>query len=386
VSQLRYAAFELVVVADGPGRAALRGLPQAAPAKIVPCDQPGIAAARNLGIAAAAGEIVAFLDDDAVPEPSWLRYLAAPFADPEVAAAGGYVLGRNGISWQWQGRTVDRQGQTDALDIVDTAPRLLQARPGLAIKTEGTNMAVRRSVLQELGGFNPAYSFYLDETDLNMRLAARHAVTAVLPLAQVHHGFLASERRRPDRVPLDLTEIGASWSVFLQSHCPADQRGMAWQKLAAAERRRLLGFMVRGLLEPRDVRRLMRQLQAGHAAGPSRPPSPASAAPEWPAPFQPYPVSRAGSVLIGGRIWSRPGLRRKARQMVETGRIVTLICLSPTPQFHRVRYTTDGVWEQNGGLFGKSVRSQRLFSMHSLRGRLQDEADRVRLLRLLDYA
>ncbi|MCB2152739.1 MAG: glycosyltransferase, partial [Rhodobacteraceae bacterium] len=58
--------------------------------------------ARNLGLAAAAGEIVAFIDDDAVPEPRWLARLTAPFADPGIAAAGGFVVGRNGISFQWR--------------------------------------------------------------------------------------------------------------------------------------------------------------------------------------------------------------------------------------------------------------------------------------------
>jgi len=60
-------------------------------------------------------------------------------------------------------------------------------------------MAVRRSVLADLGGFDPRFRFYLDETDLNLRLAARGLYTALVPLAQVHHGFHASARRRKDR-------------------------------------------------------------------------------------------------------------------------------------------------------------------------------------------
>ena len=77
-------------------------------------------------------------------------------------------------------------------------------------------MAVRRDVLAALGGFDPAYHFYLDETDLNMRLAQAGHATALCPRALVHHGFAASTRRRKDRVPADLFDIGASWAVF----CP----------------------------------------------------------------------------------------------------------------------------------------------------------------------
>ncbi|MCB2123539.1 MAG: glycosyltransferase, partial [Rhodobacteraceae bacterium] len=68
--------------------------------------------ARNLGLAAAAGEIVAFIDDDAVPEPRWLARLTAPFADPGIAAAGGFVVGRNGISFQWRASCADSHGRS----------------------------------------------------------------------------------------------------------------------------------------------------------------------------------------------------------------------------------------------------------------------------------
>ena len=77
--------FEVVVVADPAGIAAAQGFA----AKTVVYDEPNISAARNLGIAQAAGGIVAFIDDDAVPEPTWLSRLSAPFVDAQVIAATG---------------------------------------------------------------------------------------------------------------------------------------------------------------------------------------------------------------------------------------------------------------------------------------------------------
>jgi len=89
VSQLQFAPFEIVVVADPVGLEAAQKLPFANDLKLVPFDEANISAARNLGLTHAAGEIVAFIDDDAVPKSTWLRHLTAPVACVEVAAMGG---------------------------------------------------------------------------------------------------------------------------------------------------------------------------------------------------------------------------------------------------------------------------------------------------------
>ncbi|MCX7301776.1 MAG: glycosyltransferase [Rhodobacterales bacterium] len=373
-AQLRYPNLEVVVVADPPGLAALSAAGWSNRIKTIPFDTPNISAARNLGLTAA-GEIVAFLDDDAVPEPTWLTHLTAPFADPTVMAATGFVLARNGISFQWQARDARPDGSSHPLTVDHRTPTILNPSGANAIKTEGTNMAFRRTTLAALGGFDPVFRFYLDETDLNLRLMAR---TAVVPLAQVHHGFSPSDRRHPDRTPRDLHEIGASLAAFLRKHHKGDPQPVYLQE-RADQRRRLLTHMVAGRLEPRDVNRLLATFDTGWQDGMTRP---LTSLPPIPSPTQPFlPLSTPTGphdLLSARRLRT---IAPRAKALINQGHTVTAVILSPTARPHRVRFQSEGYWLQTGGLFGKSLRTDPPFRFWHFRDRVEREFRRVALIR-----
>ncbi|MEL6621129.1 MAG: glycosyltransferase [Pseudomonadota bacterium] len=384
LSQLRYPRFEVVIVADPAGLMAVRGMACAEHLKLVEFDRPNISEARNAGISEAAGDIVAFVDDDAVPEPSWLQYLVAPFAKDHVAAAGGFVRGRNGISYQWRARSVDRQGRAVPLEVNPQRVTILAPRGQRATKTEGTNMAVRRDVLVDLEGFDPGFSFFLDETDLNLRLMQAGLSTAIVPQAEVHHGFAASLRRRHDRVPRDLFDIGSSWAVFQRKYIRESARADHWRTLRQTERARALGHMVAGRLQPRDVRHLLRRLDQGYTQGMSRKRGGGQVSRRSASAFKPFPVSGGQSIVLSGRIHQRAALRSEAVEQVRAGHIVTLILLSPTALYHRVRFAPHGYWEQTGGMFGRSERDAPLFRLQSFSMRVERESRRVAKQRLID--
>ncbi len=377
LSQLQYGSFEIVVIADRMGCEAARRTEFAEALKIEEFARANISAARNTGIALAAGDIVAFIDDDAVPEPSWLQHLIAPF-ESGAHATGGFVRGRNGISFQWKARIVDPQGHAHTAEAENlTPPR------GGAIKTEGTNMAVRRDTLVALGGFDPAYRFFLDETDLNMRLSLQSLKTVIVPHAEVHHGFEASERRRGDRVPTNLFEIGASWAVFQRKFIPEDQHVSHRAKIEHLERNRLVRHLISGGLEPADLNALMSGLKDGFVDGSQREHSKYSQLGDPRSQYRPFPArERTGKVLV--KHWlKRHAARLEAQKLAQSGHIVTLLLLSRTIVRHRVYFDPRGFWEQSGGVYGKSDRDSSSVQLISLKSRAEREVNRVQAVRLI---
>lgn len=381
VRQQDHPLVELVVVADPATVDRLRAT--GLPARLVVFDQPNLAAARNEGLALAAGEVAAFLDDDAVPEPTWLSRLVAPFADPAVVASTGFVRGRNGFAFQWRAIEVDAAGQDHPIDV----PQGISLHAGThdrAIKTQGTNCAFRRDAVLAIGGFDPALRFYLDEADLNLRLAG-HGLTAVVPAAEVHHAYAASALRRADRAPLSLFEIGASTAVFLRRHLPDGDHAAHLADLRQSQKARLVRLMVEGGLEPRDIGRLLATLDAGINDGGKRPLRPLTPLARTEAPFLPLPdmVPRPGR-LIAGRVWQARRCRRQAQAAAARGDIVTLLLLGPTARPHRIAFDPAGYWVQRGGLFGRGDRSGGLIQPWTWRARVAAEARRIRACRPID--
>ncbi|MDW4498009.1 glycosyltransferase [Sulfitobacter sp. D35] len=379
LSRLQDVCFEIVVVADPAGVTRAASLPFADDLKIVAFDVPNISAARNLGISHASGEIVAFIDDDAVPEPGWLSELVVEFESPGVDAATGYVRGRNGISFQWRARGVDDAGRAVALGkgVVDTVSTVA------AVKLEGTNMALRRQVLVEMGGFDERLHYFLDETELSLRLARAGRVTAVVPTAQVHHRMAANRVRTARRVPRDLFDIGAGWAILHGTHLAASRRARALAEMREHQRARLLRHMAAGTIEPRDVKRLLRRFDAGAKEGQGREIFSEHAPGPPLARFRQFPAPARRAQVIAGRVWSRGRLRREAVKSAARGDNVTLIELSPTALYHRVRYQPEGYWLHTGGLFGRSLRSAPILAWYRHATRVSKECMRIRAERRL---
>lgn len=246
---------------------------------------------------------------------------------------------------------------------------------------EGTNMAIRRHALVRAGGFDSAFRFLFDDADMALRLTEDGAATAVVPLAQVHHAFAGSARRKADRTPTDLFEIGRSLAIFLRKHDGgrAPEGGLIARR--DEERRRLVRSMVDGRLMPGDVGRLLGTYDAGACAGLT---ASFGQHVDLDAGAQQRPVPKAvpgRPLVLSGPWYETRRLRGAAAAEARKGAVPSLIVLSPTTLYHRVRYDPAGYWEQQGGWFGRSVRSGAVFRPVSLAARVAQEVARVAKVR-----
>lgn len=158
-----YPAFEVVVVDNAPTSDAVRVLVEARQSRInyryAVEPRGGLSWARNAGIAAAFGEIVAFLDDDEEPDPNWLAGLATGFArgDDIGCVTGIIVPARLDTQVEWwfeaAGGHSKGRGFTSAIFSRHGPQSPLYPLPPFGA---GGNMAFRREALARIGGFDVA--------------------------------------------------------------------------------------------------------------------------------------------------------------------------------------------------------------------------------------
>jgi glycosyltransferase involved in cell wall biosynthesis len=202
--QLTFPRVEVVVV-DGPSTDGTGELLDrwGASIKRRACPEPNLSMSRNIGIAAASGDVVAFIDDDGIPEPTWLDELIDLYDSDDVGGAGGVVFDHTGATYQCRFNSCNRLGEAsidhdEPLDERWCFPGSMRF-PYLI----GTNSSFRRSALIEVGGFDEEYEYYLDETDVCLRLVDAGYLLVQSPGAPVHHKFLPSGVRNAGRVVVD---------------------------------------------------------------------------------------------------------------------------------------------------------------------------------------
>lgn len=138
--------FEILVVDNGSDDATAQ-LAAAFPVTVISEPRTGRAVARNTGIQSASGDILAFIDADCIPRPSWLRELLAGSDDAEYACFVGEIVPLKGSGTV--SRYVHERGLICQLRLLSQAPPV--AATG--------NIAYRRDVFNTIGMFDETFEF-----------------------------------------------------------------------------------------------------------------------------------------------------------------------------------------------------------------------------------
>lgn len=149
--------------------------------KVLRASRPGLSLARNAGVGASSGALIVFLDDDVILGEGYLERVRAHFAvsNDRVGVVSGRILRQNPEDSLYGCQLSRRHREFGRRAIL---------RPGLI---QGANLAARRSVFDDVGGFDPELGagarFRCEDVDFVARALERGWRVVYDPDVVVHH-------------------------------------------------------------------------------------------------------------------------------------------------------------------------------------------------------
>lgn len=193
LSRLNYKKFEVIVI-NGPSTDDTERVLKMYrdTIKVGKNELANLSVSRNMGIALAGGDIVAFIDDDAIPDVMWLDDIVSLYEDASVGGAGGKVIGPGDDHFQFENGYVDIWGNADVHCSHSDYNDPNGDRYNMML---GTNCTFLRRALVEAGGFDEYYDYFHDESDMCLRIVRAGYAIRNHRRAYIHHEYAKSHIR-----------------------------------------------------------------------------------------------------------------------------------------------------------------------------------------------
>lgn len=179
--------------------------------------QQGLSYARNRGIKEASHEIIAYIDDDATTGKNYVRNLIQAFENnPGFDALGGKVepIYETGFVPKWMSKYLF--GIVSKVDYGEREREFPKKFP------TGCNMAFKKNILENIGGFNTDIVYRGDEKYVFLKLKENNIKVLYAPSVFVKH-FIEEIRISPEHVDKISKSIGASEKLRLKSKTKKDR-------------------------------------------------------------------------------------------------------------------------------------------------------------------
>lgn len=175
----------------------------------------GFAIANNQGAQAAAGEYVAFLNNDMKVDKNWLAELVKPInKDSEVVCAGSKVLSIDGKNLDFAGSMINFEGKGFQVDYGLSVDKDTHRQNSFVPFVNGGAMIVKKDVFINSGGFDEDFFAYYEDVDLGWRLWVLGYRVLFVPGSVVYHVHHGTSKIFSDDKLRFLKERNALYSVF----------------------------------------------------------------------------------------------------------------------------------------------------------------------------
>jgi glycosyltransferase involved in cell wall biosynthesis len=243
-SQRGAGGFEIIVVDNGSTDRTVE-IARGTGVKVLHQPVRGPSAARNLGLAQAQAEIVVFTDADTIPTQRWLASLLSAFADSQTIQATGPIFG-------WQPVT-GAERFASARKVFDCENTARHPRHPFA---HGMNLAVRRSIAMDIGGWDETMGSG-EDVDFSLRLRKKYGST----ICFVDQAILFHKHRSSDEALWKQARWHGTGYALVQRRHPEALPWPAWRFAAV----RISLFMLRAAAPFVSLGRTLRLLSPQRA-------------------------------------------------------------------------------------------------------------------------